>query len=249
MEPPCGEIGGIDLANQPGASNSVWREKYDAIYWNQRPLSDVDQEWQCDDSVWAAERLNEVVSGLPPDPVDNASSEPARSDNHMPQSIPQWHTHLGHNLADPDPRQLSSINHPPARRRRPIFSWFAFTFGFMIFVCGAGLLIGGYFMGRAELWNLGIPVVMVGQIGLLIGLVWLLEGLWQSHHTNANTLGALDDRLKDLKQTTAMMGTTHSSAAQSFYAHMADGASPQLMLADLKGQLDMLAMKLAKERE
>jgi hypothetical protein len=39
---------------------------------------------------------------------------------------------------------------------------------------------------------------------------------------------------------------THSSAAQAFYAHMADQASPYLLLADLKGQLDLVARSMAR---
>ena len=39
-----------------------------------------------------------------------------------------------------------------------------------------------------------------------------------------------------------MLNVTHSSAAQAFYAHMADEASPQTLLADLKGQIDLLAI-------
>jgi hypothetical protein len=33
----------------------------------------------------------------------------------------------------------------------------------------------------------------------------------------------------------------------AFYSHLADGASPQLLLTDLKSQLDLLAMKMARE--
>ena len=58
----------------------------------------------------------------------------------------------------------------------------------------------------------------------------------------------MDESLADLKHATTMLGTTHSSAAQSFYVHMAEGASPELMLADLKGQLDMLTLRLARQR-
>jgi hypothetical protein len=43
------------------------------------------------------------------------------------------------------------------------------------------------------------------------------------------------------------MSVTHSAPAQSFYAHMAGGASPQLLLADLKGQLDLLAVRMSEQ--
>jgi hypothetical protein len=44
------------------------------------------------------------------------------------------------------------------------------------------------------------------------------------------------------------MSSTHSTHGQSFYAHMAEGASPHLLLADVKGQLDVIAMRLAQTR-
>ena len=43
-----------------------------------------------------------------------------------------------------------------------------------------------------------------------------------------------------------MLGTTHGPSA-AFYAHWAGGAAPQILLTDLKSQLDLLAVKLADE--
>lgn len=88
-------------------------------------------------------------------------------------------------------------------------------------------------------------MVLAGQAGLLLGLVFQLDGLWRNHRQQDKTLGGLESRLKELRRTTAMLGTTHSSAAQAFYSHMAEGAHPELLLADLKGQLDLLAVKMS----
>ncbi len=60
-------------------------------------------------------------------------------------------------------------------------------------------------------------------------------------------LDDLDERMAELKRTTTLMTTAYNTPSQSFYAHMADGATPQMLLADLKGQLDMIALKMAKE--
>jgi len=37
-----------------------------------------------------------------------------------------------------------------------------------------------------------------------------------------------------------------SPSASDFYAHYAGGANAQLLLTDLKGQLDLLAIKIAE---
>jgi hypothetical protein len=59
-------------------------------------------------------------------------------------------------------------------------------------------------------------------------------------------LEEVDESLDDLKRNTALLGLTHSPASQAFYAHMAQGASPTILLTDLKGQIDLLAQRMAE---
>lgn len=124
--------------------------------------------------------------------------------------------------------------------------WPLMGLGLMTFVCG-GVLIGWSLAAdRAELWTIGLPIALVGQVGLLTGLVLQLERMWSDHRTAVTKLDHVDEELHDLKTATTLLGTTHSSAGSSFYAHLAGGASPQLLLTDLKSQLDLLAVKLGE---
>jgi hypothetical protein len=117
----------------------------------------------------------------------------------------------------------------------------------MTFVCG-GVLVGwSVVSARAELWNFGLPTSLLGQIALLAGLVLQLERIWSDSRETASKLEHVDDELHDLKTTTTMLGTSQSTAGSSFYAHLAGGAGPQLLLADLKGQLDLLAVKISRD--
>jgi hypothetical protein len=93
-----------------------------------------------------------------------------------------------------------------------------------------------------------IPSALAGQASLILGLVMQLEGLWRSTRQTDQTLSELDGQLHQLRHATTMLSATHSAPAQSFYVHMAEGASPQLLMADLKGQLDLLAQQLANQR-
>ena len=93
-----------------------------------------------------------------------------------------------------------------------------------------------------------MPICLAGQLGLLLGLVFQLSRLWDDNRQTANQLASVDQRLDDLKQTTTLLTTGHASPAQSFYAHMAGGASPQILLADLKSQLDLLAVQMSSTR-
>jgi hypothetical protein len=122
------------------------------------------------------------------------------------------------------------------------------SIGLMGFCCGGVLLGWSFLAGRADLWNLGIPIAVGGQIALLIGLVLQLERIWQNNRYAVEKLDEVDERLADMHHSQALLQVNHGSAAQAFYAHMADGANPSMLLADLKGQLDLLAVKLSERR-
>jgi hypothetical protein len=74
-----------------------------------------------------------------------------------------------------------------------------------------------------------------------------MDGLWSSSRQTAAVLNELDGELKNVRQATTLLSTSHSGGAQSFYLHLAEGASPQMLLADLKGQMDLLAQQMAKQ--
>lgn len=206
------------------------------------PVIDLD-DWQLDEDLRTAERLASKPpmpkSGVAGQQMGLGATATSLDDVATWQAHPRHHAH---ELVHPHRTRQSS---PPNR------GWVAWTFlslGIMTFVCGAVLSGLSFVAGHGELWTVGLPLVLSGQAGLLLGLVFQLDGLSQTNRENSETLDDLDSRLSDLKQTTSLLSTTHNSAARSFYAHMADGASPQLLLADLKGQLDMLAVKMSQER-
>ena len=115
-------------------------------------------------------------------------------------------------------------------------------------VCGGILLGWAKWEARPELWEMGLPIALCGQFGLMLGLIVQLDFLWRVNRHTATKLEEVGDQLHDLNQTAAMLGTTHTAPAQAFYTHLAEGANPHLLLADLKGQLDLLAMRMAERR-
>jgi hypothetical protein len=126
-------------------------------------------------------------------------------------------------------------------------TWAILSLGITGFVCG-GILSGwSLWTGRQELWTIGLPVALVGQIALLVGLVLQLDRLWRDNREAAQKLDKVDEQLHDLKTTTTLLGTSQGSAASVFYSHYAGGAGPQLLLTDLKSQIDLLAMKIAQD--
>ena len=125
-------------------------------------------------------------------------------------------------------------------------TWLTLSLGTMSFVCGGILLGWSLATGRQELWNIGLPAALVGQIALLIGLVLQLDRLWRDNRDAAAKLDDVDEQLHDLKATTTLLGVSQGPAASTFYSHFTGGAGPQLLLTDLKSQLDLLAMKIAQ---
>ncbi len=139
----------------------------------------------------------------------------------------------------------------PSRRdnkssRGGIVAWGILALGLMAFACGGVLLGMSIVQQRPQLWSLGLPIIVAGKVGMLIGLVMQLERMWQNSRQAAHKLEQVDRQLHQLQRTTTMLGVTHNSASQAYYAHMAADANPEILLADLKGQIDLLARSMAR---
>jgi len=150
-----------------------------------------------------------------------------------------------HSRQTPQPAQRRAVS-SRTTAVASIISWTAISLGVMALVCG-GVLVGWSILGgRNDLWGLGIPIALGGQFALLLGLVLQLDRLWADSRNATAKLDQVDNKLRELKQTTTLLGTGHGTPA-AFYAHFAEGASPTLLLSDLKSQLDLLALKLSND--
>jgi hypothetical protein len=191
------------------------------------------EDWQLDQNVRSLQaRVQPWRSGRPP---HRAASR-----------LPQWRLDAAH---VPVPRA-----HKPKRRasadapagRSPGFTNSALLLGLMATVGGLAVLGWSVVESRGDLWNIGLSSTVAGGVVFLLGLVLQLERIWHNSRLAVHKLRQIDAHLQDLERTTASLGVTHGSASQTFYTHMAEQAHPHLMLADLKGQIDLLAMNLAR---
>jgi hypothetical protein len=112
---------------------------------------------------------------------------------------------------------------PPAKGN--FWAWSLVSLGLATFACGAVLLGWSFAAGRDDLWPLGMPLALAGQAGLIVGLILQLDGLWQSNRRTEKTLGDLDEELGRVRHATTLLSTNRSTSGQSFYAHLAEGAS------------------------
>jgi hypothetical protein len=198
------------------------------------------------------EELRHIERVLEAACADEFGPEPASGQRTIRLDAPHAGPNAGH--LPPVPRPPAAAR--PAEQRLPIsaaggslmsgLTWTALVLGTTALVCGVILLGWSVVTGRQELWAVGMPIALGGQVALLAGLVLQLDRLWHDSRKAAAKLDNVDEQLHELKSTATLLGTTHGPSA-NFYAHMAGGAGPQLLLSDLKSQLDLLALKLNRE--
>ncbi len=196
--------------------------------------------WEMDEQLRHIERVL-TANRLRGEPAAAGEQEVSRAD--WPQAgAPAWHVHPASRPARrPLPRK-------PARQGfvLGLLIGTALTLGPLAVVGGGALLGWSLWTGRQDLWAFAAPTAMGGQIVVLLGLVLQLNRLGRESRQAAGKLDRLDQDIHDLRTTTTLLGTTHGPSAAAFYAHLADGASPQILLSDLKSQLDILAVQLGR---
>jgi len=125
-------------------------------------------------------------------------------------------------------------------------AWVSLTLGLMASVCGGVLLIWSAVVHRDDLWSFGLPITLAGLLGLVVAMVLQMDRLSGHYRQAAARLDRFDSRLTQLRRDAAISAADVRPAGAAFYAHLADGASPQLLLSDLKGQLELLTQRLGE---
>ncbi|MEX0676449.1 MAG: hypothetical protein WD063_05205 [Pirellulales bacterium] len=194
------------------------------------------EDWQLDQNVRSMQARFEPWR----------SHRPARRATNTPSGRPQWRSDAAHARVPPSHKPKRRIAAYRAGGRSPTFTNSALLMG--LAACIGGVLVLGWSVveSRGDLWNIGLSANVAGGVVFLLGLVLQLERIWRNSRFAVHKLRQIDSHLQDLERTTSMLGVTHGSAAQAFYAHMSEQANPHLLLSDLKGQLDLLAMNLAR---
>jgi hypothetical protein len=129
-----------------------------------------------------------------------------------------------------------------------MLAWCFLAAGVMGLSCGGVLTGWSLLSAKPHLWNIGLPILLGGQAGLLIGLVLQLQRMWQNSKAAAHRMAHVDERLDELRHTTELLAGAQSAPSTRFYAHLAQAASPRLLMADLKGQLDLLAARISDRK-
>lgn len=108
-------------------------------------------------------------------------------------------------------------------RRKPLAGWLLLSVGLASFFCGAALLTWSLMGNRPDLWTMGVPITLAGQVGLLLGVVLALDRLGQQNRRTNDYLGRLDERLDELRAAAWLNAPASPSPHQSAHA---DGGEP-----------------------
>jgi hypothetical protein len=125
-----------------------------------------------------------------------------------------------------------------------ILAWLIVVAGSAALFAGVGLI--GWSLAEARMihWNLALGLALGGQGTLILGLVLVVSRLWRTSRCAARKLQDVHARLGHLQKTAEALATNRTGGAPAFYADLVRGASPQVLLANLKGQVDQLATRL-----
>jgi hypothetical protein len=132
---------------------------------------------------------------------------------------------------------------PPSHAGQ-IISWLVVALGTLTLGAGVGIIGWSLHMNQTAHWNLALGLALGGQGALILGLVMVVSRLWRNSRFATNKLQELHARLAQLQSTADTISAQRSGGAPAFYADLARGASPQILLSNLKGQLDQLATRV-----
>jgi hypothetical protein len=147
-------------------------------------------------------------------------------------------------LFDEPPVAVTPTVLPVARRDtgRQVLSWLIVIVGAGALSGGVGLIAWSLSTARSEFWNLALGLTLGGQGTLILGLLVIVSRLWRNSRYASGKLQDVYVRLGELQRTAEAL-SANRGGAPAFYADLARGAPPQMLLANLKGQIDQLARR------
>lgn len=142
------------------------------------------------------------------------------------------------------PLFASSTSQQPIYTGSQVVAWLTVVAGMLTLAGGLSLIGWSLTTHKMEYWNLALALSLGGQGTLIFGLVLVISRLWRSSRHAAAKLQEVHARLGELQQTSESLVATRSGGAPAFYADLVRSASPHVLLANLKGQVDQLATRV-----
>ena len=195
------------------------------------------EDWEFEETIRQAQQLLRSVTDEPSPGLGPRFTERANSMRkpHVERRVP---------VASETP------DLPPAGRTKPsgTWPWVMLAFGLGVFACGAALMGLSLAKGSPQLWQLGLPMVLGGQLAVLFVVIWQLDVVWLSNRATFVALHSVDEQLRQL-QVRSDHHVAEPQDAKTFARHLAEDVSPHLLLKNLREQMDQLSAQLTKPKD
>jgi hypothetical protein len=145
------------------------------------------------------------------------------------------------------PGSYATPRHSAPPRRPEIgqfIAWLITFLGAVALASGLGTIGWSIAHGGTEIWDPAIGLTLAGQGILIFGLLLVVTRLWRNSRYASGKLQEVHTELGQLQRTADSLAGMRSGGAPAFYAELVRGASPQMLLTNLKGQIDQLATRL-----
>jgi len=141
----------------------------------------------------------------------------------------------------------SAVSALSARRAEgsQMVAWLVVVLGTLLLGGGVGLIAWSLGTLQMQFWNAALGLTLGGQGILILGLVFVVSRLWRNSRYATGKLQDVHARLGQLQQTADTLAAIRTGGAPAFYTDLVRGASPHVLLANLKGQVDQLAARVA----
>ncbi len=127
-----------------------------------------EDDWTLEAELRGVQRLLNSLKSRPP--AGEAMSL------HLPQAaLPGWHALPPVETAADD--EFEPTDSTPQPSRTNTAAWTILSLSLAIFACGAVLLAWSLLGQREDLWSIGLPLALIGQAGMILGLVLQIDGL------------------------------------------------------------------------
>ena len=113
------------------------------------------------------------------------------------------------------------------------------------FAGGAGLLVWAAAFQLPGPWHWGMTTTIAAEGALILGLTWMAGRLWRNSRQLNSHLAGVEGQLDQIEQLTGSLASSRMSCSQHYYDHFNQGASSQMLLANLRGQVDQLSQRMA----
>jgi hypothetical protein len=163
------------------------------------------------------------------------------------EAVPFW-DRVKLDAADSSP-QLRTIAKESRRADRRSagngFLTFLLTSGVLGFFAGATTLIWSAAYSRTLVWQWGLTATLASEGLLIVGLTWMAVRLWHNSRRLNHELRHVDDQLEEIHELAGSISAGRLSGSQHYYHHFSQVANPHMLVANLRGQIDQLAERMA----